>query len=383
MSSEEQTDFGESAGPMQVGSDSIESGQPQDIAGRLIAWYAQHGRHALPWQNTRDAYRIWLSEIMLQQTQVATVIPYFNRFLNRFPTIDDLARAPVEEVMSLWSGLGYYARARNLHRCAQILAAEHGGRFPPTAEEIATLPGIGRSTAAAIAAFAYGERAAILDGNVKRVLTRCFGIEGFPGERRIEDRLWQLARSLLPERGIESYTQALMDLGATLCTRGKPACLQCPVSQQCIALATGRVAALPTPRPKKKIAQRSQRYLILQRGTSVLLERRPPLGIWGGLLCLPELGAEQDVVFLARERYGCHVGKMQSLPSIAHTFTHFGLDIQPILCEVIEQSPQVAQADAAWYCFDALAQAALPAPLRRLLEMLATSNPADSLDYQL
>lgn len=360
-----------------------DSGQPQDVAGLLIAWHAQHGRHALPWQNTRDAYRIWLSEIMLQQTQVATVIPYFDRFLTRFPTIHDLARAPVEDVMSLWSGLGYYARARNLHRCAQILAAEHGGRFPPTAEEIATLPGIGRSTAAAIAAFAYGERAAILDGNVKRVLTRCFGIEGFPGRRKVEDQLWQLADSLLPEQGIESYTQALMDLGATLCTRAKPTCVKCPLAQRCIAMTTGRVTLLPTPRARKKIAQRSARYLILQRGASVLLERRPPLGIWGGLLCLPELSAEQDVVSLARGRYGCHVGKMQSLPSIAHTFTHFRLDIQPILCEVIGQSPQVAQAEAAWYGFDALAQAALPAPLRRLLEMLATSNPAGSFDYQL
>ncbi len=210
------------------------------FSARLLAWHRHHGRHDLPWQGTRDAYRIWVAEIMLQQTQVAAVIPYYRRFLQRFPDIAALAGAPQDEVLRLWSGLGYYSRARNLQRTAQLVQEHHGGGFPRALDKIEALPGIGRSTAAAIAAFAYGTRAAILDGNVKRVLARHFAVAGFPGEKRVENRLWQLAEQLLPARAIGRYTQAIMDLGATLCTRGQPRCADCPLAQSCQALALAR-----------------------------------------------------------------------------------------------------------------------------------------------
>ncbi|MFP4905238.1 A/G-specific adenine glycosylase, partial [Paraburkholderia sp. BR14261] len=231
------------------------------FAPRLIAWQREHGRHDLPWQNTRDPYRIWLSEIMLQQTQVSTVIPYYTRFLERFPTVEALAAAPDDDVMALWAGLGYYSRARNLHRCAQVVADTHGGKFPQTVEALAELPGIGRSTAAAIASFAFGARETILDGNVKRVLARVFGVEGFPGEKRVENAMWTLAETLVPgpeasDADVSAYTQGLMDLGATLCGRGKPDCARCPFAQDCVANTTGRQRELPAARPKKAVPTR-------------------------------------------------------------------------------------------------------------------------------
>ncbi|MFQ6746884.1 A/G-specific adenine glycosylase, partial [Bordetella pertussis] len=247
---------------------------PMDFASRITAWQARHGRHDLPWQNTRDPYRIWLSEIMLQQTQVATVIPYYQRFLERFPDVAALAAARQEDVMPYWAGLGYYARARNLHRCAQEIMQRCVGRFPPRAEEIATLPGIGRSTAAAIAAFAYGERSPIMDGNVKRVFTRHFGIEGDPARRAVEQQLWALAAAQVqaaPDLDMPGYTQGLMDLGATLCTRGKPACERCPVAQSCIARRDGRQAELPTPKARKAIPERSTAMLVLHGPDGILL----------------------------------------------------------------------------------------------------------------
>ncbi len=338
-----------------------------DFAGRLIAWQAQHGRHDLPWHNTRHAYRIWLSEIMLQQTQVTTVLPYYARFLERFPDIRTLAAAPVGEVMALWSGLGYYARARNLHACARAVVERHGGEFPRETAAIAALPGIGRSTAAAIAAFAHGTRGAILDGNVKRVLARCFGIAGFPGNKTVENRLWQLAESLLPDQGIETYTQALMDLGATVCTRGKPACARCPLDGECIALKQDRVAELPTPRPRKAVPQRSARFLILRHDDRVLLELRPPSGIWGGLLCLPELADDDDPRLLARRRYACRVDCVDVQPPLTHGFTHFTLTLQPLLCRVAKVDRHAAQPGVQWLDPDELARAALPAPIRKLL----------------
>ena len=263
------------------------SSQPT-FAARLIAWQETHGRHDLPWQQTRDTYRIWLSEIMLQQTQVGTVIPYYLRFLDRFPDIATLAAATQADVLGYWAGLGYYARGRNLHRAAQLIVSEHAGRFPAAAEQIAELPGIGRSTAAAIAAFAFGARGAILDGNVKRVLTRVFGIEGFPGKPAVERELWALAESLLPENGIEIYTQGIMDLGATLCTRSRPDCGECPMRGLCVAEREGSQARLPTAKPSRQIPERQSTVSIFFDGSSVLLERRPPTGIWGGLLALPE-----------------------------------------------------------------------------------------------
>ncbi|MCL6485865.1 MAG: A/G-specific adenine glycosylase, partial [Janthinobacterium lividum] len=255
----------------------------------VIAWQKQHGRHALPWQNTRDAYLIWLSEIMLQQTQVTAVLGYYARFLERFPTLRDLAAAPVEDVMAQWSGLGYYTRARNLHKCAQRVVAEYDGIFPSDPALLADLPGIGRSTAAAISAFSSGTRAAIMDGNVKRVFARTFGIDAYPGEKRVEDAMWRRAEALLPETGIEAYTQGLMDFGATLCTRSSPDCGRCPLQPRCVAYATGRTKDLPVRKPKKTSPEKHAVMLAIIDDGQVLLEQRPGSGIWGGLLSLPEL----------------------------------------------------------------------------------------------
>ena len=252
-----------------------------DFASRLIRWHKRHGRHDLPWQNTTDPYRVWLSEIMLQQTQVATVIPYYRRFLERFPQLADLAAAPVDEVMALWSGLGYYARARNLHAAARAVIAEHGGVFPRDPAAIAQLPGIGRSTANSIATFCFGAHAPILDGNVKRVLCRAFGIEGFPGSGAVEKRLWALAEELMPARQGAIYNQAQMDLGATLCTRSRPRCEDCPLAGLCVARSTGRTTELPEAKPRRAIPQRHATLLVLLDGKRVLLETRPPSGIWG------------------------------------------------------------------------------------------------------
>ncbi|MBW7903867.1 MAG: A/G-specific adenine glycosylase [Rhodocyclaceae bacterium] len=341
-----------------------------DFAARLIAWQAQHGRHDLPWQRTRDPYRIWLSEIMLQQTQVGTVIPYYARFLERFPDIAALAAAPQAAVLELWAGLGYYARARNLHRCAQKIVAEHGGIFPREAEKIAELPGIGRSTAAAVAAFAFGARGAILDGNVKRVLARCFAVEGFPGQVAVEHRLWALAESLLPAARIEAYTQGLMDLGATLCTRGRPRCGDCPLRGLCVAEREERQASLPTPRPAKAVPQRESTVTLFTDGRRVLLERRPPQGIWGGLLAPPE-GKPEDLA----ARLGLRpCGAAEELPALRHAFTHFRLTLRPWRCRVEPAAPTAADADGhEWVDLAAHATAALPTPVKKLLARLAAA----------
>ncbi len=339
------------------------------FSARLIDWQRRHGRHDLPWQKTRDAYRIWLSEIMLQQTQVSTVVPYYNRFLDRFPTIDALALAPLDSVLELWAGLGYYARARNLHRCAQRVVAEHGGRFPEAAQAIAELPGIGRSTAAAISAFAYGQRAAILDGNVKRVLARCFGVEGFPGSAVTEKTLWSLAESLLPVRNIEAYTQGLMDLGSTLCVRRQPFCSACPMLEICVARRDGRQAELPVAKRRKSLPERETSVLVLSDGRRVLLERRPPSGIWGGLLALPECAVAEASAFA--RRHGCRVLATQALPALRHTFSHFHLTIQPLLCAVDATVHLVAEGGWQWLDYEDIEHAALPAPIRHLLRAVA------------
>lgn len=348
----------------------------------VIRWQKQHGRHTLPWQNTRDAYRIWLSEIMLQQTQVTAVVPYYQRFLLRFPDVATLAAAPAEEVMAHWSGLGYYSRARNLHRCAQQVVAEHGGRFPADTGLLAELPGIGRSTAAAISAFAYGTRAAILDGNVKRVFARVFGIAVYPGEKAVENALWQRAVALLPQREIESYTQGLMDLGATLCTRSKPACSRCPLAQRCIALATGRVHELPIRKPKKAIPEKQTAMLVITDRNQVLLEQRPDHGIWGGLLSLPEVEAVDDgrqfdaLVARAVEPFGA-LASCERLQAFSHGFTHFKLHIAPYRVRLARRQELVGQRTHVWYGADKLAEAPLPAPVKKLL--LAVFGEADLL----
>ncbi len=340
-----------------------------EFATRLIAWQRRHGRHDLPWQNTRDPYRVWLSEIMLQQTQVATVIPYYERFLARFPTLASLANAPAEEVMSLWSGLGYYARARNLHTSAQLVVTQHEGSFPHDPATIARLPGIGRSTANALAVFCFGARAPILDGNVKRVLCRFLGIEGFPGAPAIESRLWQYGTDLLPARNVATYIQAQMDLGATLCTRSKPRCDACPLADLCVAHRSGRTAELPTPRPKRVMPEKEVTLLLLRDGKRIAFEQRPPAGIWGGLLSLPELPDAAEVHSHCERLLGVRLGAVRPAPTFTHGFTHFRLRIRPLVCAVAAHVG-VAEAGLRWIGQDELAQAPLPAPVRKLLSAI-------------
>ena len=339
---------------------------PPDFARRLIAWQGRHGRHDLPWQGSPDPYPVWLSEIMLQQTQVATVIPYYERFLVRFPDLAALARAEEDEVLAHWSGLGYYSRARNLHAAARRIVGEHGGRFPEDVEAIRSLPGIGRSTAAAVAAFAFGQRRAILDGNVKRVLARVFGIEGWPGDRTVEKRLWNLAESLLPEAGIGAYTQGLMDLGATLCVRSRPRCESCPFADDCHANRLGRQRELPGGRPKKVIPEKAVAMLVLMKPGEVLLEKRPPSGLWGGLWSLPECAEPCDPAERAR-CLGYEVDAPDELPAFTHAFTHFRLFIRPWALRV-RQVRAAAEPGRVWLALDDLDGAALPTPVRRILQ---------------
>ncbi len=334
------------------------------FAERLIAWQKTAGRHDLPWQKTRDPYLIWLSEIMLQQTQVATVIPYFERFLARFPTLRALAEAPPEAVIEHWAGLGYYARARNLHRCAQQLVAVDGEKWPISTEQLSALPGIGRSTAAAIAAFAFGQRAAILDGNVKRVLCRHFGIEGFPGQAAVERELWALAERLLPDAGIEAYTQGLMDLGATVCTRSRPRCGDCPLATSCLARQEDRQDELPAARPRPKLPERRAGFVLISDGQRLLLERRPPHGLWGGLLVPPE---GEAAAVLAR--FGLNAENQRALAPLKHAFTHFRLTLEPVLC-VVKPMATVNEADLQWVAIESAATAGVPTPIRKLIERI-------------
>lgn len=343
------------------------------FAQRVITWQRDYGRHTLPWQNTHDPYRIWLSEIMLQQTQVATVIPYYERFLARFPDVASLAAAPEADVMELWAGLGYYTRARNLHRCARTIMTDWGGRFPGLAKEIETLPGIGRSTAAAIAAFAHGERSPILDGNVRRVFARHFGIQGDPASRAVQDLMWLRADAELPApdetpdgqaNDMRAYTQGLMDLGATLCTRGTPDCGRCPVRGTCVALREARQHELPTPRVRKAVPERSAHMLWVVHRDSVLLERRPSPGIWGGLLSLPEFDGED--ADSACRHLGVTPEAIRKLSPFTHAFTHFRLTATP--WRVTAGAIALCEDDRhRWVSTDALGSAALPAPIRKLL----------------
>jgi A/G-specific adenine glycosylase len=336
------------------------------FSSRLIAWQHQHGRHDLPWQSA-DAYRVWLSEIMLQQTQVATVIPYYQRFIASFPSVAALAAATEEQVLAHWSGLGYYARGRNLHRAAQIIVEEYHGEFPREFEQIIELPGIGRSTAAAICALAYHERRAILDGNVKRVLARYCGIVGSPSEKAVEAQFWQQAEALLPQRDIASYIQAQMDLGATLCTRSKPKCGECPVHNDCVALQGGRVSEFPTPRPRKVVPERYATFLLLMQGNDILLEKRPGSGIWGGLWCPPQFDDEAS----AKDwfvRNGMTASDGERLATLTHTFTHFKLHITPLKIRLARKPLRAAQPGSVWLDVDEAMRAAIPTPVRALLK---------------
>lgn len=359
----------------------------------VISWQKQHGRHTLPWQNTRDAYRVWLSEIMLQQTQVSAVIPYYEKFLLSFPTVHALAHAPVEMVMAHWSGLGYYTRARNLHACAKIIATQYAGQFPADPALLMQLPGIGRSTAAAIVAFSYGTVAAILDGNVKRVFARVFGIDGYPGSKPIEDAMWLRANALLPANQIESYTQGLMDLGATLCTRSSPACQRCPLQTRCIACAQQRTQDLPVRKPKKIQPEKRAVMPVILFANQVLLERRADSGIWGGLLSLPELDGMTESL-----RHGLHedgegytddlsqrvatfstqfgeVRDIVPLPMMRHSFTHFHLSIHAYAVQLAKPLLQVAESSYVWLELMHIQQAPLPAPIKTILLTLSKNEP--------
>ena len=344
----------------------------------LIAWHLRSGRHDLPWQRARSPYRVWVSEIMLQQTQVATAIPYFERFILRFPDIAALAAAPIDEVLHLWTGLGYYARARNLHRAAQQIRDRHGGEFPARFDEVIELPGIGRSTAGAILALSRDERHPILDGNVKRVLARCFGVEGSAAERAVEQRLWALSEAATPADGVATYTQAVMDLGATLCTRRKPACALCPLSEGCSARRSGRQHEIPAPKPRARGAARPSRrcWMLFVRDEqgAVFLERRPERGIWGGLWCAPEFASASAATAWASSQFPAWRGTPQALAPVPHSFTHFDLEILPLLLE--GASASVEPAAGLWYNLQGAegpAAVGLPAPVRQLLEGLTVT----------
>ncbi|MBI3171705.1 MAG: A/G-specific adenine glycosylase, partial [Hydrocarboniphaga effusa] len=333
------------------------------FASRLLRWFGRHGRHDLPWQHPRSAYRVWLAEIMLQQTQVATVIPYYRRFLKRFPSLRSLAAAEPDDVLALWSGLGYYARARNLHQAARIVMAEHGGRFPSEFDAVAALPGIGRSTAGAILAQALGQRHPILDGNARRVFARHAAIQGWPGEPRVARKFWRVAVERLPQARLADYTQALMDLGATVCTARKPACGACPVSRDCVARLHNRIHELPTAKPRRKRPQRQAHLLLIENSEgAILLERRPPAGIWGGLWCPPML--EKDWRNECLTRYGLRIKKSRRLPVIQHGFSHYDLDLQPLRVRA-QAECRVAEAPGlAWVTLPRTLNYGLPEPVR-------------------
>jgi A/G-specific adenine glycosylase len=353
---------------------------PTTFSDRLLAWFEHHGRKELPWQRNPTPYRVWVSEIMLQQTQVATVIPYFQRFMQRFPDITALADASQDEVLHLWTGLGYYARGRNLHAAAQRICDLHGGEFPATLEEVTALPGIGRSTAGAILSLSLGRRHAILDGNVKRVLARYHAIEGWPGTPAVEQQLWQLAEQHTPEKNNAAYSQAIMDLGATVCRRGKPLCPLCPLNTKCAALAQGIEQQLPTPRPKKALPVKTTTMLMLNNDSGeILLQQRPPSGIWGGLWSFPELGAAEQsdwtISAWCRENLGHQVTISERWPMLRHTFSHFHLDIEPVLLQSEKSTTRVADDNSTWFSLATPAALGLAAPVKQLLRQLAEIPP--------
>ena len=343
------------------------------FARALLAWFDRHGRHDLPWQRDSTPYRVWVSEIMLQQTRVAAVIPYFERFTARFPDVDALAGAELDEVLGLWSGLGYYARGRNLHAAARAVCANHGGRFPDTFEELVALPGIGRSTAGAILALAFGRRHPILDGNAKRVLARYHAVAGWPGESRVGGRLWALAERHTPQSEVAAYTQAIMDLGATLCTRRRPVCALCPLESGCRARAERRQHELPAPRPKRERPQRRTAFLILRDSEGAfLLERRPPSGVWGGLFGFPECPPDPDIRAACEQRFAVEVQSARRLGDLHHGFTHYALDIEPHLVEVVRRDSEVHDGDGrVWYTPGSTLEVGLAVPVSRLIDMLA------------
>jgi len=335
------------------------------ITKTLLKWHAEHGRHDLPWQNTRDAYRIWVSEIMLQQTQVATVMSYYQRFMARFPTVIALANAQIDEVLHLWTGLGYYARARNLHATAKVINKDYAGKFPTRFNEILALPGIGRSTAGAILAFSEHQPHAILDGNVNRVLARVYAIDGWYGKKEIEKQLWDLANANTPNKDVHIYTQAIMDFGATLCSRSKPNCEACPLQKNCQAFAQDRVKELPHGKPKStKPTKQTYMLLIKNNNDEFLLQQNPPTGIWGGLWCPPQVSALDEQIHINEYT----IETLQTLPMLKHTFSHYHLEITPVLARIKNTQDVVAENHLVWYKTQSNTALGLAAPVKKLLE---------------
>ncbi|MCI0505595.1 MAG: A/G-specific adenine glycosylase [Gammaproteobacteria bacterium] len=343
-----------------------------DFSQRVVAWYDAHGRKHLPWQQQRTPYRVWISEIMLQQTQVNTVIPYYERFMQRFPDVLSLADAQLDEVMHYWSGLGYYARARNMHQAAQQIRDRYQGLFPDTFEQVCELPGIGRSTAGAILSLACQQRHAILDGNVKRVLARYFIIEGWPGVTKTADQLWEKAEQLTPLQDVAKYNQAMMDIGSGICTRTKPGCSLCPVNDTCQANVQHRQKEFPHRKPKETLPVRKTTMVLLRNANDdILLQRRPPAGIWGGLLAFPEIPANQAIDQWCNTRLGITILQQVVWPEIRHTFSHFHLDITPIVIETRSNPDRVMdQGEWVWYKGENETLGGLAAPVKRLIREL-------------
>ncbi len=344
------------------------------FAEAIIAWQKQHGRHDLPWQTklnqAPNPYAIWVSEIMLQQTQVTAVIGYYAKFMQHFPTIAVLANATQEEVLQYWSGLGYYSRARNLHAAAQKIVNDFDGIFPSHFDDILSLPGIGRSTAAAISTFALNAPQPILDGNVKRVFARHFNITGWPSAPKVAQQLWQIAERENPHTNAIAYTQGLMDLGATLCTRIKPKCPVCPVNASCVALENNSTSKLPTPKPRKVLPEKSTTMLVIINNNEVLLEKRPQTGIWGGLWSLPEIEMHEIASEVAQSRLGLEVDAAEPFAIVNHAFTHFKLAITPQPLLLVKQTLQAQAPNMIWLPIDEAIGAAIPTPVRKILTLL-------------
>jgi len=342
------------------------------IAARLLSWFDQYGRKDLPWQSPRTAYRVWVSEIMLQQTQVSTAIPYFERFIERFDSLAALAAADEDEVLHYWSGLGYYARCRNLHKSARLLVEQ--GRFdlPDTPEQLEALPGIGRSTAAAIVAQVWNKPEAILDGNVKRVLSRYQCVDGWTGSSAVLKQLWNLAEQYMPQERVADYTQAIMDLGATVCKRSKPACNVCPLNRDCLALKNNRVTELPTPKKKKVLPEKHRQFIVIKNNEhKLLLEKRAPTGIWGGLWSLPETEPDEDVVEFCDQKLGIKVAIQNELPVFKHSFSHYHLYITPVIVQCQADSDKIMeQKEWCWYQQNQSDALGLPAPVSAIISSL-------------
>ena len=354
----------------------------ENLSGLLLGWWAENGRHDLPWQRNPTGYRVWVAEIMLQQTQVATVERYYNRFMQSFPDITTLAAASQDNVLHHWSGLGYYSRARNMHKVAQTVVARHDGKFPDDLESLIELPGIGRSTAGAILALAFRQRQPILDGNAKRVLARVFAVEGWSGSTANMKCLWELAEKCTPERRVDNYTQAIMDMGATLCTRSRPLCTACPLAGCCAAYAQGLVAEIPAPKPKKTRPRRSTTLVMaINSAGELLLEKRPPSGIWGGLWSFPELDSSDVITDWCTQTFGVPPAIQRTWPDVSHSFSHFDLDMTPVEVAIETQTGQVMEGDRwLWYNTRSPAAVGLASPVAKIINAVGGEQEIKSGD---